>query len=80
MSQDFIAALHKVTPLCDKILVVIGGVSIASLTSGHIQAWVTILVGLATVAVMIPRAIIAWRAAMRDIRGEKLSKKEEEEE
>lgn len=79
MSQDFLATLHKITPLCDKILVVLGGASIASFSIGHIQAWVTILVGLATFAMMVPRAIIAWRAAMRDIRGEKLTREEEEE-
>lgn len=78
MNQEFITALHKLTPLCDKILVVIGGASIASLTIGHVQAWVTILVGLATFCVMVPRAIIAWRSAMRELRGEKPKEEEGE--
>lgn len=76
MNQDFLAALHKATPLCDKILAVIGGATAGALTLGHLQAGVGIAVGIVTLLVMIPRAIIGWLDA-RDRIKKSLGKSEE---
>jgi hypothetical protein len=68
MIHEFIADLHRATPLCDKILAVIGGVTVGALTLGHLQASVGIAVGVVTLLVMIPRAIIGFLDARDRIR------------
>lgn len=69
MNQDtFISTLHKVTPITDKILALVGAGTAASLTLGHLQTGVGILVGIVTLLMMIPRAILAWRDLVRKIR------------
>lgn len=60
MNQDFLAALHKATPLCDKILAVVGGAVAGTLTLGHLQAGIGILVGVLTGLTLIPRLVIGW--------------------
>jgi hypothetical protein len=68
MNHDFFADLHRATPLCDKILALIGGATAGALTLGHLQAGVGIAVGVVTLLVMIPRAILVWRDFVRKIR------------
>jgi len=78
MNSDFFTALHKVTPLCDKILTVIGGATAGALTLGHVQAGVGIAVGIVTLLVMIPRAILAWRDMIRKIRSREAAEDNEQ--
>jgi hypothetical protein len=81
MNHDFFADLHRATPLCDKILALIGGATAGALTLGHLQAGVGIAVGIVTLLVMIPRAILVWRDFVRKIRsGEAATDDEEEDE
>jgi hypothetical protein len=68
MIQDFIAGMHKATPLCDRIYAILGAATAGALTLGHLQAGVGIAVGIATLLVMIPRAIIGWLDARDRIR------------
>lgn len=62
--ESFLHALHKATPLTDKILAVVGGGVGATLTAanlGMVQTGIGIGVGVLTIMVLIPRAILSWR-------------------
>jgi hypothetical protein len=79
MNLDFFADLHRATPLCDKVLALIGGATAGALTLGPLQAWVGIAVGIVTLLIMIPRAVLVWRDFVRKIRtGEAESNDENE--
>jgi hypothetical protein len=80
MIHDFLTDLNRATPLCDKILAVIGGATVGALTLGHLQAWVGIAVGTVTILVMIPRFIIGVLDARDRIRKSLGETKDESEE
>lgn len=73
MNDNFLATIYKATPSCDKMLAVVGSAVAGTLTLGHIQAGVGVLVGVLTVMTLIPRIVIGW-IEMR----ERLKKEEQE--
>lgn len=68
MIHIFLADINRAIPVCDKILAVIGGATLGALTLGNLQASVGIAVGVVTLLVMIPRAIIGFLDARDRIR------------
>lgn len=68
MNQEFLAALHKVTPVTDKILALTGASVAAVLTLGHVQTIVGITVGVLTAIAIIPRIVIGYIDMRRKIR------------
>lgn len=71
MNNDYLTALHKVTPLCDKILAVVGTGMAAVLTLGQVQTIVGITVGVLTAIAIIPRIVIGFVEMRRKLREEK---------
>lgn len=71
MHHDFLAALHKATPVTDKILAVLGAGMAAALTLGHVQTLVGITVGVLTGIAIIPRIVIGFVEMRRKLREEK---------
>lgn len=55
-----IRTVSDLTPLTDKALAVLA--SITALTIGHWNAIIALIVGLLTIALLIPRVIMAWRS------------------
>lgn len=70
MNQDFLASLHKVTPITDKLLALAGTSMAAFLTIGHVQTMVGITVGVLTGLAIIPRIVIGFIDMRRKIRHE----------
>lgn len=68
MNQDILASLHKVTPLTDKILALVGTSMAAFLTLGHVQTLVGITVGILTGLAIIPRIVIGYIDMRRKMR------------
>lgn len=58
MNPHFLAVLHEVTPRCDKIMPVVGGVVATILTLGNIQVAIGILVGVLTLIAAAQRIVI----------------------
>lgn len=70
--------LHKSTPLTDKILAAVGIVTTGTISLGHVQTGIGILVGALTSLVLIPRVILAWRDLARRLRNAAAREEEEE--
>lgn len=68
MNQDILASLHKVTPVTDKILALVGTSMAAFLTLGHVQTLVGITVGILTGLAIIPRIVIGYIDMRRKMR------------
>lgn len=78
MNQDFLSALHKVTPLTDKVLALAGTSLAAFLTLGHVQTIVGITLGILSCLAIVPRLVIGYvemKAAIR--KAERASEEEE---
>lgn len=56
---------HDLTPLTDKVLAVIGSFS-AVISLSDVSSAVGIVVGLATISMIIPRAVLNWIELAKD--------------
>lgn len=63
--MKMVECLSRATPVQEKLLATLGAAVGGSLTLGHINAAVGVLVGLLTVLMLIPRVVIAWREMLR---------------
>ena len=58
--------LHDLTPCRDKLVIAMGSVVASTNILSDVQTVVGIIVGLLTVAVLIPRVINAWKKSPDD--------------
>lgn len=68
MKWALLFELYKEIPVHDRIVAVVGGTTWGILTLGNLQTGVGIAVGVATLFVLVPRAIIGWLDARDRIR------------
>lgn len=68
MNQEFFESLQRLTPLQDKILLVIGTAVAGTVTLGNLSAIFGLIVAGLTALTLIPRVILAWRDMIRKLR------------
>lgn len=58
-STGFLRTMDSLTPLFEKVMLPIG-VAVAALNISGVGEWVGVLVGLVTICMVVPRAIMNW--------------------
>lgn len=74
---ESVAAVHHAMPAFDRLLAVVGAAVAANLAVVEVATnWVGLGVGIATICMIIPRAILGWNDVAR-ARAERRAKREE---
>jgi hypothetical protein len=62
MKQTMLKTANDLTPALDKLFALVGAGTAISIT--HLNAVIGLLVGVLTLALLVPRVIMAWRALL----------------